>query len=88
MSKQMKTVEYSKEIDDVMGLFVAIVDNRKKKEELAKLFDELLEAVTGIGEIDDEFMVDRKVALQTIGYRTGELVDAFLPAKAEKPIEG
>jgi len=83
MAIESKSVEYAKEIDDVMVLFVEVVKNRKAKAALTDLIDELMTALAGIDQVDDEFIGNRKVALQTVGYRTGELTDAFLPVAAE-----
>lgn len=82
MAVQTKNVEYSKEIDDCMVLFCEIVRNRKNKEDLTSLMDELMNALAGVDQVDDEVAQSRKVAFQTIGYRTGELTEAFLPAQA------
>lgn len=82
MAIQVKSMEYAKEIDDVMALFVEVIKNRKNKESISNLIDELAAAVGGIEDIDDELAGHRKIALQTIGARVGELVDAFLPSNA------
>lgn len=80
MAIQVRPMDFTKEIDDVMVLFVALVKNRKNKEAITGLMDEVAIAIAGIEDVDNELADSRKVALQTIGYRVGELVDAFLPA--------
>lgn len=75
---QSKQIAFAKEVDDVMVLFVQVVQNRKKKEEISQLMDELMNALAGIDQVDDELQQNRQVVLQTVGYRTGELVDALL----------
>lgn len=82
MAVLKKEVEYAKEIDDCLVLFCEAVRNRKNKEDLTNLMDELMNALGGIDQVDDEVTLARKVAFQTIGYRTGELAEAFLPAQS------
>ncbi len=80
MAIQKKEVEYAKEADDVMALFIETVKNRKQGKPVTELFDELMAAIGGIEEVPAEAAEHRKVLLQTIGFRTGELADAFLGA--------
>lgn len=77
-----REVEYAKEVDEVMALFVAVVKNRKNKEDLSKLMGDFTNAIVGLDQVDDELAANRKATLQTVGYRTGELVDAFLSPAA------
>lgn len=83
---QSRTVSFAKEVDDVMALFIAAVNNRKNKEELSKLIGDLMNALMGIDQVDDELAQSRKTVLQTVGFRTGELIDAFFPAQAVTPV--
>lgn len=86
-----RTVEFTKEIDDIAKLPAAMISSIKKLSaegksvveivaELAQTqFADYVAAVIGFGEVGHEIAEHRKVAFQTIGYRTGEMVDALLP---------
>lgn len=82
MGIQIKQVEYAKEVDDVAVALVHIVSEIKAKKGIGELvggaLPKLIDAVGGIDQAGDEVKEHRKVALQTIGYRTGELTDAIL----------
>ncbi len=84
MSIQKREVEYAKELDDCAALLVHIVRDVKAGKTAAEIasgsLQDLMTAMSGIDQVDDELAANRKVALQTIGYRTGELTDAFLAA--------
>lgn len=82
-----RSVSYAKEVDDVMVLMVAVVKNRKNKEDLSKLMGDLMTAIVGIEQVDDELVANRLATVETIGYRMGDLVDAFLPP-AVVPVVG
>lgn len=83
MAIESKEVLYAKELSDVMDLLVGLVDDIKAKKSISEIGAEnlplLMAAVDGLGSLDDEFLGDRKVALQTIGSKLGDLVDVFLP---------
>ncbi len=83
MALIIKTVEVTKEIDDVMVLLVNAVKNRKNGENLSNLMGDLASAISGIEDIDNELADSRKIALATIGSRFGELVDAFLAPSSQ-----
>lgn len=83
MALIIKTVEVTKEIDDVMVLLVNAVKNRKNGENLSNLMGDLASAISGIEDIDNELEESRKIALATIGSRFGELVDAFLAPSSQ-----
>ena len=80
---QKREVEYCKEVDDVAVLLSAIVADAKAGKPVAEIasgnLQKLVDAVAGVDQIDDEAKANRKVFMQTIGYRTGELADALLP---------
>lgn len=79
---QQKQVDYSKELDDVMVLVVGLVADIKGGKSLAEIsadaLPNLMNAVAGANSVPEELAASRKVALQTIGYRSGELADALL----------
>lgn len=78
MGTEKREVEFSKEIDDVMVLFVELASTIKEGGEYTELFDELVEAINGAADIDDEVVEDLGVAMQTMGYRLGQLIRVFL----------
>jgi hypothetical protein len=76
-----KEVSYSKEVDDVLVLVIELVKDIKAKKGAAEIATEnlanLMAALSGIDSASEE-LKDKVVALQTIGYRTGELSAALL----------
>lgn len=82
MSVQIKQVEYAKEVDDVLVAIVHIVSEIKAGKSIVDLgasaLPKLIDAVGGVDQVSEEVILHRKVALQTVGYRTGELADAIL----------
>ena len=88
MGIESKQVQYAKELDDVGVLLVTFADTVKQGKPLAGVVDELVSAIEGIGEVDEELAANRRVALSTLGARLGELIDALLAPKAPgKPAE-
>jgi predicted ribonuclease toxin of YeeF-YezG toxin-antitoxin module len=79
MGIENKEVKYAKEIGEVCSLTTEIVATIKKKGDYMSLMPKLVAAVDGVADVDDEFKADRKTALATVGYHSGELVDALLP---------
>lgn len=84
MAIEKRQVEYAKEIDDVAVLLVDIVRKAREGVDPATIasgsITNLVTALSGVDQLDDEVRANRKVALQTIGYRTGDLTDAILGA--------
>lgn len=88
---ETRMVEFTKEIDDIAKLPAQMISSIKTLsaegksivEIVATLaqsqFSDYVAAVVGFGELSHELTDHRKVAFQTIGYRTGEMVDALLP---------
>jgi hypothetical protein len=78
---QKKEIEFSKELDDCLVLAIELFKDIKAGKSAASIAAEnlapLMEAISGVNEINGEFE-NRKVALQTIGYRSFELTDALL----------
>lgn len=89
MAIEKREVSIAKQIDDVAVLLVEVVKTVKNKEEVTGLVPEIIQAIEGVDAIDDEVGINRKVAIQTIGYRLGELVEAIIepPKKQEQPSE-
>lgn len=82
MAIEDRTVKFAKEVDDVALLFPKIVKAIKSGQGIvelsAGLFQDLVTAVQGVDQIGQELKDNRQVVLETLGYRTGELADAFL----------
>lgn len=78
-----KESEYAKELSEVMDLVINLVDDIKAKKSIAEIGSEnlplLVAAVDGLSSIDDELVENRKVALETIGSKLGDLIEVFLP---------
>ncbi len=82
MGKEIRQVEVSKELDDVLALLIVVARDVRAGKSVAEIaadaLSKLVDAAAGIDQVSAEVAADRKVALQTIGYRTGELADALL----------
>jgi phosphoglycerate dehydrogenase-like enzyme len=72
-----KEVEYAKEIDDVMVMIIELVKDLKAKKGVAELAAEnlpnLMNAMSGLDQLDEELAASKSVAMSTIGFRVGEL---------------
>jgi hypothetical protein len=79
MGIEKKEIEVAKELADVGTLLVEIVKVIKKKEEMGGLVDDLVEAINGIDQLDDEFKANRGVAVTTLTYKLGEVINVLLP---------
>lgn len=81
MAIETKQVEVAKEMDDVMVLVCTLVRDIKAKKSPAELasgnLKNLMDAISGLDQIAEE-ATHKKVALQTIGYRVGDLADALI----------
>lgn len=82
MGIQKKEIEYAKEVDDVALLLVHIVQEVRSGKNVADIASgsvaKLVDAISGVDQVGAELAESRKVVLQTLGYRTGELADAIL----------
>lgn len=82
MPKLSRQVEYSKELDEAMVFLVSIVKDVKAKKPIGEIatgnLQGLINAIAGAEMLDDEFVEDPSVALQTVGYRVGELAAALV----------
>lgn len=78
---QSREVQFCKEADDVLALLVNLVADIKAGKNAGAIMSEnvsgLIEAVSGCDQIGVEEK-NRKVFMETIGYRTGDLADALL----------
>lgn len=82
MAKEIRQVEFAKEVDDAMVLVASILRDVREGKPVAEIaagnLSGLVNAVAGIDQVPAEIEENRKVALQTIGYRFGEIADALL----------
>lgn len=81
MSVEKKEVEYTKEIDDCLVLIINLAKAIKSKKGPAEILSselpDLINAMGGLNQLSDEAK-NKKVAMETIGYRIGDLVDALI----------
>jgi hypothetical protein len=82
MAVEQRQVMIAKEVDDVALLLVEIVKQVKSGKPVAEMaagvMDELVQAISGVDQIDDEWKEDRSAVMATMGYRLGELTDAII----------
>lgn len=77
MAIEKKEIEYAKEIDDVMVLVVKTVKTIKEKGDYAALIPELIAAVNGADQMDDEFKANQMVAIKTVNLRAYDIAEIF-----------
>lgn len=82
MSIEEKKIKYAKEADDVMVLVVHLIREARAKKPISEIASgsvaKLVNALSGVDQVGAELAENRKVVLQTVGYRSGELTDAIL----------
>ena len=78
---EKKEVEFAKELDDVMKLVTKVVKTIKEKGDYAAILPELIAAIEGVGDIDDEFKASMKAFVLTSAEGVYDIVDIFLPKK-------
>ncbi len=95
MSVIKREVEFCKELDEVAELPSFMVREVKKYKAEGKSTAEILSllgassvgkvitALDKVDQIDNEYEENRRVFMATAGYRSGELVDALMPAKTK-----
>ncbi|MGB1290515.1 MAG: hypothetical protein ACPG5Z_00185 [Pseudoalteromonas sp.] len=88
---ESKSVEFAKEIDDIMLLVIQVVKDLKEGKDVSELVSSnlggLLAAIEGADQADDEYKENLAAAMATVGYRAGELGAALLEKKEEVPAE-
>ncbi len=79
-----KEVDYAQEIGDVGEALEGLVKDIKAKKPIAEIaassLARVVKAVDGIDQADEEVLKNRAAAIKTMGYHTGGIVDAILPA--------
>jgi hypothetical protein len=71
----------AKELDDVLHLVEDILQSAlvgKGVADIQALIPELVQAISGIEQIPDEFKADRRAVLETIGRHSAGMVDTIL----------
>lgn len=85
MAIEKKELDYAKEVGDVGVLLAELVEDLRAKKPaetvLAENIQNLVAAIDKVDQVDDEMKANRKAALATIGYHTGELTDAIIGNK-------
>ena len=85
---EKKEVDYAKEVGDVMNLVVGLVGHfraGKSAAEATALLPELLEAVSGMDNIDDELEESKQAVMNAVLLGAAELVNALL-VKEDAPV--
>ncbi len=79
---QTRTIQFAKEADDVLIFVIELIKDLKAKKGLPEIAAEnlpnLMQAMSGLDQIEGETSADRTVVAQTVGYRIGELTTALL----------
>jgi len=95
MSVIEKNVKFCKELDEVAELPAFMIGEVRRLKAEGKGTGEIISALGAgsvgkiitaldkVDQIDDEYEEDRKAFMATAGYRSGELVDALMPAKTK-----
>ena len=82
-----KELDYAQEVGDVGVLLAELVADLRAKKSASAVMGEniqnLMNAIDKVDQVDDEMKANRKAALATIGYHTGELTDAIIGQPAE-----
>lgn len=82
MALEQKTIEVTKELDDVLLAVVALIKDVKEKKQLTQILTEsipaIIAAVDGVDQIDDELKAHQIEFMRTAGLRVGDIVGAFL----------
>jgi hypothetical protein len=81
MAIEKKEIEFAKEVDDALVFLVELVKDIKAGKNAAQIAAEnlpgLMNAIGSADQIPEEFK-SSEVFLQTVGYRFGDMVSAFI----------
>lgn len=86
MAVVKKEVDYAKECGDVMVLVVEVVKHFKAGKGLAEateLLDELMGAISGVDQVDDEWKADKVAVLNAVLVHAGELAGVFMAEESQ-----
>jgi hypothetical protein len=79
---ETKQVQIAKEVDEVFVFLIELDRDLKAKKSITDIAAEnlpaLMQAMSGLDQIDDEVSKDKFVVGQTAGYRLGELTAVLL----------
>lgn len=78
-----KNVDYAVEVNDLMDVLVVLVEGVKAKkspaEVMAKVFPEIMQAISGLAQLGTEVQMNPKVVAETVGFRLGEIAALMVP---------
>lgn len=74
---EKKEIEFAKEADDVLALIVRLIETIRGGNDYALLLPELIAAINGADGIPEE-LANRRVFINTVGLRFGDIIDAFI----------
>ena len=86
MAIENKTVVHAKEAGDVMALAVGVVKHFKEGKglaEAAELLDDLMLAVQGVDQVDDEWKLNKAAVFNAVLLGASELVEVLLHKEEE-----
>jgi hypothetical protein len=85
MAVEMKEMKYAKELGDVWELLYKAVEmvavEKKGASEMAMLLPELVEAINGADQIDNEMKEDLEAVMSTCGMGAMKIAAMFLKKK-------
>lgn len=82
-----KEIDYAKEIGDVGAALEELVRVIKDKAPWNEAMDEVVAAIEGVSDIDDELEADPDAAYRTMGYHSAGMVNKLLKKKEDAPAE-
>jgi len=79
---EKKEIEIAKETEEVLVLIVRLIETIRGGNDYALLLPELIAAINGADGIPEELR-NRKIFINTIGGKLGDIVDAFVKDDVE-----
>jgi len=77
-----REIDVAKEADDVMIFVVELVKDIKAKKAVGEIvsgsLNNLITAIDGVAGVKEEIAANREVVVETVGYRSGELINALI----------
>lgn len=79
---EKKELDIAKEADDVMLALIHVIKELKAGQDVMSVasssLPKLIDAVSGVDQLDDEWKENRAALIGTAAYRLGELVDSLI----------
>ena len=88
MAIEKKSIDYAKEAGDIMDLSVAVIAHfkaGKSVSDAAELLDELMVAIAGSDQIDDEWEANREAVFNAVALGSVKIAGALMK-KADAPL--